>query len=212
MTEVLQGMSAKQAEEYRLMDLFDWGPLGNAIEVGAADGKFTSPTLALERIGWDVICVEPNPLFAAHARDHRAHVVEAAAADFCDTSYPFTICNVNYDCRQCEMQGGSSLVVQREHLDRLGWTPKGERIIHVQVLTLDQILEEAGWTQLDFLSIDTEGTEDMVLRGLDFNRFAPKVICVENWPGVNKTDHILEPLGYKKIERVMGNYTDWYVR
>ena len=184
---------------------------GHAIEVGAADGLFTSPTLALEQSRWHVICVEPNPLFAAHAREHRMCVVEAACADFDADSYPFTICNVNHDCRLHEMQGGSSLAVQREHLDRLGWTPKGERVIHVQVQRLDSILWEFGWKKLDFLSIDTEGTEDAVLRGLDFTRFAPKVICVENWPGVNKTDHILLPLGYQKIERIMGNYTDWYV-
>ena len=178
-------------EEKQLLALFPNHLYGYAIEVGAADGQFTSPTLALERSGWQVICVEPNPLFAAHARATRAYVVEAAAADFDDESYPFTVCNVTHDCRLCEMQGGSSLVVQREHLARLGWTPKGERIINVKVRTLNEIMYEAKWRWLDFLSIDTEGTEDMVLRGLNFERYRPKVICVENWPGINmSSSHI----------------------
>lgn len=198
-------------EEIHVLSLFPLMETGFAIEVGAADGKFTSPTLALEQSGWEVICVEPNPLFAAHARDNRMQVVEAACADFCSDYHPFTVCNVNHDCRLCEMQGGSSLVVQREHLERLGWTPKGERIIHVRVKTLDRILRESLWERLDFLSIDTEGTEDLVLQGLDFDAYRPKVICVENWPGINKTDHILLPRGYTRIDRVMGNFTDWYI-
>jgi hypothetical protein len=65
--------------------------------------------------------------------------------------------------------------------------------------------------RLDFISIDTEGTEDAVLRGSNVQRWRPRVICVENWPGVNKSDHLLLPLGYTRVERVMGNYTDWYI-
>lgn len=204
-------MSVLTNEERRLVKLLGKDP-GFAVEVGAADGQFTSPTLVLEKLHeWNVICVEPNPLYAAHARATRMHVVEAAAADFIANDHPFTLCNVHPECRLHEMQGGSSLVVQREHLERLGWTPKGERMIEVAVRTLSSILADALWDRLDFLSVDTEGTEDMVLHGLDFDRWRPKVICVENWPGINKTDHILHPLGYRRIERVMGNYTDWYV-
>lgn len=198
-------------EDQRLIELLGTSP-GVAIEVGAADGEFTSPTLALERIGWHVICVEPNPLYAAKARAHRRHVIEAACSDFNDPSYPFTICNVEHDCKLHEMQGGSALDVQREDLERLGWTPKGERQIRVDVRTLDDILFREMVPAVDFVSIDTEGTEDSVLAGFDVRRWMPRLIVVENWPGVNKTDHILLPLGYHKIDRVMGNYTDWYSR
>lgn len=198
--------------EERLIELLGTTP-GWAIEVGAADGEFTSPTLALERDhGWHVLCVEPNPLYAAKARTVRRYVIEAACSNFNDVAHPFTICNVDPHCKLHEMQGGSSLAVQHEHLERLGWTPKGERTINVCVRTLDDILFREMFPRLDFLSIDTEGTEDDVLRGLDFERWSPRVVVCENWPGINKTDRILLPLGYKRIEPVMGNYTDWYVR
>lgn len=197
-------------EEQKLVELLGTSG-GYAIEVGAADGVFTSPTLVLERfLNWTVLCVEPNPLFAAKAREVRANVAECAAADFNDDSYPFTVCNTDHDCRLCDMQGGSALEVKRDDLDRLGWTPRGEKKILVRVRTLDTLMQEYGLPRIDFLSIDTEGTEDAVLRGLNLAAYMPRVIVVENWPGVNKSDHILLPLGYKRIERVMGNYTDWY--
>ena len=209
------------SDDERILDFFDADIHrdGYAIEVGAADGLFTSPTLALEQRGWHVVCVEPNPLYAAAARMTRKHVVQAACADFIANEYPFTICNTEPHCKLHEMQGGSSLDVKRTELSRLGWTPKGEQRINVLVLTLDAIMQsyfapsrqDRLTTQLNFLSIDTEGTEDAVLRGFNFEKWGkPRVICAENWPGMNKTDHILLPLGYKKIERVAGNYTDWY--
>jgi FkbM family methyltransferase len=196
-------------EEKKLVELLGTAH-GYAVEVGAADGVFTSPTFALEKLGWSVLCVEPNPIFAAKARRNRAFVVEAAASDFNDDSYPFTVCNVDHDCKLHEMQGGSSLIVQHGELERLGWAPKGTYEIQVKVRTLNRLLSEAGFYDLDFLSIDTEGTEDAVLRGLNLHILRPRLIVVENWPGVNKSDHILLPLGYRRIERVMGNYTDWY--
>jgi hypothetical protein len=92
----------------------------------------------------------------------------------------------------------------------LGGRRRARAKIKVEVRTLDSILKLMQWKRLDFLSIDTEGTEDAVLRGLDLEKVRPRVIVVENWPGVNKSDHILLPLGYKRIERVTGNFTDWY--
>lgn len=45
--------------------------------------------------------------------------------------------------------------------------------------TLTQLIEENSLTSVDFLSIDVEGHDFAVLSGLDFKRFAPKLICVE---------------------------------
>ena len=195
----------------RLIELLGTIP-GYAVEVGAADGEFTSQTHVLENLGWEVLCIEPNPIYAAKARATRALVDECAAADFSEDNVDFTLCNVNHDCKLHEMQGGSALQVNFDQLEKLGWKPKGTRTIKVRVRTVDELLELYGFPRLDFISIDTEGTEDAVLRGLNVDKWLPRVISVENWPGVNKTDHLLLPLGYSKIEPVAGNYTDWYAR
>jgi Methyltransferase FkbM domain len=41
------------------------------------------------------------------------------------------------------------------------------------------LVDERGLTRIDFLSLDVEGYEDHVLKGVDFSRHPPTYICVE---------------------------------
>ena len=45
--------------------------------------------------------------------------------------------------------------------------------------TLTSVLEEARAPEVDLLSLDVEGYEADVLRGLDFERWAPRYLLVE---------------------------------
>ena len=47
------------------------------------------------------------------------------------------------------------------------------------IITLNDILESQNVTKIDFFSLDVEGYELEVLKGLDLKRFTPKVILVE---------------------------------
>jgi hypothetical protein len=82
--------------------------------------------------------------------------------------------------------------------------------ITVRVRTLDSLLAEWNPPRLDVLSVDTEGTELDVLKGIDLNRWAPKVIIAELWDethGVHD-DPItpyLKERGYRLLERVGEN-------
>jgi FkbM family methyltransferase len=180
---------------------------GWAAEVGASDGVRESPTYHLEQQGWTVLCVEPIPEFAARARRTRKIVVEDAASDYFGHHVPYTICNREDGWH---MQAGSGLKVFHDKLREIQWEPKSEDQIEVFVRPLNWMLEVKQFPRLDFLSVDTEGTEDAVLRGANLARWMPRLIAVENWPNDNKTDAILLPLGYKHVARD-DRYTDWYV-
>ena len=59
---------------------------------------------------------------------------------------------------------------------------KGARKIKkINTNTLDNILKysKLNFKEIDFLTIDVEGNELSVLKGLDFNRYKPKIIVVE---------------------------------
>lgn len=52
--------------------------------------------------------------------------------------------------------------------------------VRVPARTLTSILDEvAPGREIDLLSLDVEGMEALVLRGLDFGRYAPRYLCIE---------------------------------
>jgi hypothetical protein len=77
------------------------------------------------------------------------------------------------------------------------------------VLTLDEVLIEAGCPKPDFVSIDVEGLQLEVLKGFDLQRHQPALLFVEdhllNW----ETHRYLVRRGYRLVKRTQLN--NWYV-
>lgn len=76
-------------------------------------------------------------------------------------------------------------------------------VIQVNVDTIANIIaENCGGVFPDFMSLDTEGLDEMILGSLKDCPSLPKVICTETWEYGLKENHIpeicriLEPLGY----------------
>lgn len=78
-------------------------------------------------------------------------------------------------------------------------------VIPVQVKTLKSVIvinEYCGGVFPDFMSLDTEGLDEMILSTLKDCPSLPKIICTETWEYGLKEHHIpeicaiLEPLGY----------------
>tara|TARA_B110000027_G_C15899210_1_gene203304 strand:- start:114 stop:593 length:480 start_codon:yes stop_codon:yes gene_type:complete len=51
----------------------------------------------------------------------------------------------------------------------------------IEAFSLDEIIERGKFknTKIDFLDIDVEGSDLNVLKGLSFEKFQPKLVCVE---------------------------------
>lgn len=60
----------------------------------------------------------------------------------------------------------------------------------IDVVHVDEILLNIG--SIDFLSIDVEGLDLIILKAIDFERFKPKLVCIE----VNDEDTLNEALNY----------------
>jgi FkbM family methyltransferase len=62
----------------------------------------------------------------------------------------------------------------------------------IKTQTLTKILEENHFpTQFELLSIDVEGVDFEVLKGLDLKIYQPEIICIENWNSKNGVSAIL---------------------
>lgn len=180
---------------------------GFFIEAGANDGVRQSNTYWLERYrGWRGILIEPMPELARECRKNRsaATVVQAALVaragnmDTIEMKFAGLMSTAAGAFGTDEATGAHVAAgLQVERLDNT-------YAVKVPARTLTQVLDAVGLRrEIDLLSLDVEGMEEAVLRGLDFGRFAPRMICVETRAGAG-LGRLLE-LRYDAVE-VLADY------
>lgn len=179
-------------------EFFGRKPRGFFIEVGANDPKNNSQTWFLESKGWDGILVEPLSRFteALRAARPRSRVFQVACGA---PGHPAT----------AELHVGENSEHSSLQRNRVDADTRYLQTETVRVLTLDELLDEAGQPRLDFVSVDVEGLQLEVLKGFDLARHRPALLFVEdhllNWD----THFHLRRRGYRLVKRTQLN--NWYV-
>jgi FkbM family methyltransferase len=150
------------------------------LDIGANHPRFISNTYYFYRAGSHGVLVEPNPRLSKLLRSVRPRdvVLEVGIGLTAATQAEFFVFGGFAD--------GLSTFSKSEatHWETVGMKGHGkipvERVIQVRLVPINQIIADhfAG-SAPNFLSLDVEGLDLDVLKGLDFERFAPDVICVE---------------------------------
>ena len=173
---------------------------GVFVEAGGNDGITQSNTYYLEKgLRWTGVLVEAIPELYAKCKKNRrnAQVFHGAlvASDFEGDTLTMRYANLMsvaegaMDSKDLEDHVQEGLECQ--HIDE-------SYSVDVQVLTFDQVLTDAGVTEIDFMSLDLEGYELQAMRGMDFERFRPKYILIE----VRDLEAMEEFLGQRDYRRV----------
>lgn len=85
----------------------------------------------------------------------------------------------------------------------------------VETVTLNEVLDGMDApTEIDFLSLDTEGSEVDILGGLDLQKYKFNVMVIEhnfNQDTQNALERILKPFGYKLVLPQISGFEAWYV-
>jgi FkbM family methyltransferase len=168
------------------------------VEVGASDGVRLSNTLALERdLGWRGVCVEPVPAeYEALCRNRPlAFCSPHPLADRSGAEVSFNVWTCPVD--------GTMLSGIAEFLNNRPHTHAGTRIT-MRTETLPELLDRAGAPHIiDYLSLDTEGSELAILQGLKGSPYRFRMIHVEHnsiEPRRSEIRAFLEGAGYRHTE------------
>lgn len=186
------------AEQWLVREYLKDTHSGFFVEVGANNPFELSQTWHLAKQGWKGILIEPIPALCQTLREKRpeSSVIEAACGS------P----NAEPRARFTVAKDSGKSTLSTEFLDKRSSVSEQ---ITVAVKTLDSILEEEQVQQIDFVSIDVEGTQFDVLRGFDIQRWNPNLLLVE--------DHLLDTTshsyilnqGYRLVKRTLFN--NWYI-
>lgn len=185
-----------------LVELLGHKRNGVFIEAGANDGISQSNTYYLEKVlNWSGILVEPLPDLAAKcfAQRDRAVVYNAALVreGYGQETVPIERANL----MSVINDGVLSTEEVHHHLERARYYEQIEETetLQVSARTLTSILTDAQIRDIDFFSLDVEGYEYEVLKGLDLNLFRIDRIFVETRPS-NEADitRHLSALGYRE--------------
>ena len=184
-------------EEQQLVRQFFGGKPGFFVEVGANHPVVGSQSWHLEQRGWQGILVEPQPDLAtelAKVRRAKVFAVACSSSQKAGLRLPFFVAGALSSLERETMAPGSEV----------------QAVIEVDVRTVDDVLIEAGARPpIDFLSIDVEGHEIEVLRGLDVIRWRPRLILLEDHVGNLDKHRFMKSLGYRLVRRTGLN--GWYV-
>lgn len=143
------------------------------IDIGAHDPIYASNTALLYENGSRGINIEPNPILFKRFLKKRS----------CDVNLNIGIANTTGVMDFYEMSGPALSTFSKEEAERMTREYDNLSIVRtfpVEVKTVAEVIENyAHGVFPDFLSIDIEGLDEMVLRSIDFKKGKPKVICVE---------------------------------
>ena len=176
---------------------------GTFVDVGASDPFIATNTAYMEiDLNWNGICIEPHPIFFKKLDEssRTCKKYNCAVSDF-NGSVDF----VTVD-GYASMLSGIKENYNNEHWKRLvdETNQHGDNveIIKIECKTLSSILKENNMTNIDYLSIDTEGSELKVLKGVDFEEYNIKVISAENQTSDTSVRNFLESNGYRFVSKI----------
>lgn len=195
-----------------LQDLFVLHELGEKedgyfVEFGATNGIDSSNSYMLEKFyHWNGILAEPGRIWHERLKENRR-------------------CKIDHRC--IWSQTGQDLefnqVIEPElstinaysGADRYRQSRADGSKYYVETISLNDLLGTYGAPPvIDYMSIDTEGSEYQILSAFDFEKYYIKIItCEHNYTDArDKLFTLLSAKGYKRKFQEFSQVDDWYVK
>ncbi|HVC48457.1 MAG TPA: FkbM family methyltransferase [Terracidiphilus sp.] len=176
---------------------------GYFVEFGATDGVTLSNTCLLEReFGWQGILAEPATRWHQKLSCNRhCHIETNCVWAKSDEVLTFA----ETDIGEFSTIDSFSESYAKKHAHRY----------QVQTISLQDLLDKYhAPKEIDYMSVDTEGSEYEILSAFDFTRYTFNAITVEHnhGPRRDKVHELLTQHGYTRKFDHLATIEDWYVR
>ena len=177
---------------------------GYFVEFGAANGVELSNSYLLEKqFGWTGILAEPATCWHADLRANRScHI---------DTDCVWRDSTSTLSFKETDTAELSTLAAFMAHD---GHRRTNRRSYWVKTISLlDLLARHRAPHTIDYLSIDTEGSELEILKSFDFAKYRFNVITCEHNFSENreKIYDLLTANGYRRRYSDLSRFDDWYV-
>jgi FkbM family methyltransferase len=151
------------------------------VDIGANDGITVSNTAYFDMdMGWKGICIEPHPTAFKKLQQSRPN---STNLNICISDEDGVVDFLSID-GYSEMLSGIQKHYHPNHIDRINReiSQKGgtKQTLKITSKSLKNVLNEHNVEKVDYLSIDTEGSEYEILNSIDFDSVDIRVISTEN--------------------------------
>jgi len=179
---------------------------GFFVEFGATNGVTLSNTYLLEKnYDWNGILAEPAKCWQHALSENRN----------CTIDHRCVWKKTGENFKFSEVEGDAELSTLHDFSHSSEKASSSKKIYDVDTISLNDLLKEHNAPRhIDYMSVDTEGSEFEILSALDFNRWDIQIITVEHnySPNRKKIHKLLTSKGYSRKFQPMSRWDDWYVK
>lgn len=175
---------------------------GYFVEFGATNGVDLNNSWLMEKeFGWTGIVAEPGRIWQDALKSNRSCAIdERCVAPRTGEMVEFTL------APRGENSGISEFVPKRRQM-------RGTQY-KVETVSLNDLLAEHGAPEIiDYVSCDTEGSENTIMEAFDFSKHKFRFFSVEHNFEPRREDmyHLMTRNGYERIHTDLSRDDDWYI-
>ena len=180
---------------------------GYFIEIGACDGKHLSNTFALEKKGWTGIICEPSRFWHQKMKNRKSILSKKAVFSESGKKLIFNEVPKNPELSGCNdyLENDNNSKLRKDFTS-----------YEVETISLNDLIKKhLDKKQIDYISIDTEGSEFEILKNFDFKKHQVEIFTIEHNFIEDKRDKIFKIMtenDYKRVFESLSHWDDWYVK
>ena len=186
---------------------------GTFLEFGATNGVELSNSFMLEKkLGWTGVLAEPSPQWHAKLFENRPNATILTDCIYTETGkkLDFFVSDVGVLSTIEEFRNSDITSMPDNTKVR---NASGYKCEVVTISLNDVISKYFNGSKIDYMSVDTEGSELAILQHFDFSKYAPKVVTVEhNFTDAEKElDKLFIKHNYRRFFKEFTQFDAWYV-